>query len=331
MNENIKLFLVDCDGVLTDGGMYYLDNGIEAKKFNTRDGMAFKLLREKNIKVGIVTGENTEIVNNRFKKLKLDYLFMNVTDKLSIVTNLKRELNLNWDNILYIGDDLNDLEVMKKVGISACPLDAVNEIKQASQYISSKSGGYGVVRDVYNHFFANDTIENNDLFRLFDLDDIEVTVDTFKFFKHCMKDNYFNAHVLLKMLAIDCYYGKNDYGFKWYNEMQYKRVNDNPVIPKHMAYHEVEFKSLIKSFEKNGYIKDYPIVVNKDFLFIDGSHRLALALYFGIKRVPITIDKNYFNIEVKDYSFDWFKNQNMSFVIDEALKKYDEICAKFNK
>ena len=153
--------------------------------------------------------------------------------------------------------------------------------------------------------------------------------NTFWFFKHCMKDNYFNAHIMIRMLAIDCYYGKNDFGWDWYNEMQIKRVKDNPLIPKHMAYHEEEFKELIKSFEVDGFNQSYPIVVNKEMLFIDGAHRLALALYFGIERIPITVDKDYYYIDSRDYSFDWFDNHEMGYVQQKALEKYDEIYKKF--
>lgn len=170
---------------------------------------------------------------------------------------------------------------------------------------------------------------NNDLISLFDIPDIEVYVNTFWFFKHCMKDNFFNAHIMIRMLAIDCYYGKNDFGWDWYNKMQFERVKDNPLVPKHMAKHEKEFKSLIKSFEKNGYDNNHPIVVNKDMLFIDGAHRLALALYFGIEKIPITVDKNYYFIDSRDFSFDWFKNHGMEYMIKEAKNKYDEVVLKF--
>lgn len=170
---------------------------------------------------------------------------------------------------------------------------------------------------------------NNDIIRLFSIPNIKVSVDTFWFFKHCMKNNFFNAHIMVRMIAIDCYYKKNDYGWNWYNEMQMKRVNDNPLIPKHMAYHEEEFKTLINSFEKNGFIEEYPIVVNKDFLFIDGAHRLALALYFGIKRITITIDEKYYNLDSKDFSFDWFENHEMGYVKEKALQKYKQICKRY--
>lgn len=330
MKKEIKLFLVDCDGVLTDGGMYYSEFGDEIKKFNTKDGMAFKLLKERNIKTGIITGEKNKIVENRYKKLNIDYLFMGVTNKLEVVENLKEELQINWENISYIGDDINDFELLQKVGFSACPNDASSEILNNTMYISPKSGGNGVVRDVYNYLFNSNTKNSQkEIFSLFEIPNVQVLVDTIWLFQHCMKENYFNAHIMIKLLAIDCYYGKNDFGFKWYNEMQIKRVADNPIIPKYMAYHEKEFKELIKSFEQNGFMVDNPIIVNRDFLFIDGSHRLALALYFGIKQVPIAIDKKYFDISVKDYSFAWFADHDMAYVKKEALKKYVEICEKY--
>lgn len=154
MND-IKLFLVDCDGVLTDGGMYYFESGDEAKKFNTRDGMAFKLLKLKNIKIGIITGEKTNIVLNRGKKLNMDFIFIGVENKTRVIDKLINELNISYDNVLYIGDDINDLEVIKKVGFSVCPCDAEKIIKDNCSYISNVSGGHGVVRDVYNNFFEN--------------------------------------------------------------------------------------------------------------------------------------------------------------------------------
>lgn len=171
----------------------------------------------------------------------------------------------------------------------------------------------------------------NDLFNLLNIPNIKISVDTFWFFKHCMKKNFFNAHIMIRMLAIDCYYGKNDFGWKWYNEMQLTRVKDNPLIPKKMAYHEKEFKELIRSFEKNGFIEEFPIVVNKELLFIDGAHRLALALYFKIKRITITIDKKYYYLLSKDYSFEWFERHNMGYVKEKAMEKYNEIIKIFSE
>lgn len=172
-------------------------------------------------------------------------------------------------------------------------------------------------------------INDNDLFNLIDIPNIKISIDTYWLFKHCMKDNFFNAHIMIRMIAIDCYYKKNDYGWNWYNEMQRKRVADNPRVPKHMAEHEEEFKQLIKSFEKNGFIEDNPIVLNQELLFIDGAHRLALALYFGIERVFITFNKEYYNHQSRDYSFDWFDEHDMGYVKEKAKEKYNEICEKY--
>ena len=156
MCNNIKLFLVDCDGVLTDGGMYYFESKDEAKKFNTRDGIAFKMLKEKDIKIGIITGEKSKIVLKRGKKLKMDYVFLNVKDKVFAADKIIKELKIDYNDVLYVGDDINDLELLKKVGISACPIDAEEKVKKVCKYISVKTGGNGVIRDIYNELFDNE-------------------------------------------------------------------------------------------------------------------------------------------------------------------------------
>lgn len=166
---------------------------------------------------------------------------------------------------------------------------------------------------------------NNEIIDLFNIPNLKVSVDTLWLFKHNMKENYYNSSIVVKILAIDCYYKKNTFGFSWYNEMQLKRVNDNPIVPKYMAYHEDEFRNLIKSFEINGYISDYPIVVNKDYYIVDGTHRLALALYFGIKRVYIKIDKKSYPLKSKDFSLEWFSKHDMNFVSESVIEKYNEI------
>lgn len=144
----IKLFLTDCDGVLTDGGMYYAADGTESKKFNTKDGMAFELLRKAGIKTGIITSEETEIVRNRAKKIKADELFMGVKDKLSVVKGLCQKYNITLKNVAYIGDDINDAAVLSAVGLAACPADAQNEIKKIQEiHILNRTGGQGCVRE----------------------------------------------------------------------------------------------------------------------------------------------------------------------------------------
>ncbi len=148
----IKLLATDVDGVMTDGSMYYSEKGDELKKFNTRDGMAMQLLREKGIKIAIVTKENTKLVERRAKKLNVDDLFQGVENKLLALEKLKKKYGLDYSEIAYIGDDVNDIPVLKKVGLSICPSDAITDVKRVSDYIAEKKGGGGVVREFYEQW-----------------------------------------------------------------------------------------------------------------------------------------------------------------------------------
>ena len=150
VKKNIKLFLSDVDGVLTDGGMYYANSGEELKKFNTRDGMGFKLLREAGIKTGIITSEKTQIVEDRARKLKVDFLCQGYgyTGKLAVAMDICEKLKINIQEVAYIGDDVNCYELLSSVGIAACPSDAVDVIKSIENiWILKKLGGDGVVRE----------------------------------------------------------------------------------------------------------------------------------------------------------------------------------------
>ncbi len=146
--RKIKLFLTDCDGCLTDGGMYYSESGDEFKKFNTLDGMGFQLLREKGILTGIITGENTKIVERRAIKLKVNFLEQGVQDKLYVIQNLCKENNIDMMDVVYVGDDINDYEVIKAVGYGCCVNNAVKIVKDVAKYITKKNGGAGAVREV---------------------------------------------------------------------------------------------------------------------------------------------------------------------------------------
>jgi len=151
---SIKLFLTDVDGVLTDAGMYYTEYGDELKKFNTRDGKGFELLRSQGVKTGIITSEDTKIVSNRAKKLKVDFLFQGAgNDKFKIISKLCAEENISLDEIAYIGDDINDLELLSNVGLAACPQNAVLTIKniQGINVLNAK-GGEGAVREFVENF-----------------------------------------------------------------------------------------------------------------------------------------------------------------------------------
>ena len=144
----IKMFLTDCDGCLTDGGMYYSEHGDELKKFNTRDGMGFALLRQKGIITGIVTSENVDLNRRRAEKLKLDILEAGCKDKVAAVQRICEERGVDLANVCYIGDDINDLEVIKMVGFGCCPADAMLEVKKVTKYVTKAKGGQGVIREV---------------------------------------------------------------------------------------------------------------------------------------------------------------------------------------
>lgn len=150
LRNNIKLVAVDIDGVLTDGGMYYTETGDELKKFNTRDGMAFQLLREAGIKTALITTEETTIAERRARKLKVDYLFQGRRDggKLAAALEICDKEGLSLHDVAYIGDDINCYDLLSKVGYPACPSDAMKKIKSIPGILClEKKGGEGVVRE----------------------------------------------------------------------------------------------------------------------------------------------------------------------------------------
>ncbi len=154
----IKLFATDVDGVLTDAGMYYDNNGNEMKKFNTHDGMSFQLLRDKGVKTAIITGENTKLVKFRSKKLNVDYLFQGVSNekKIDVIKNICRKEKIKLSEVAYIGDDINDKETLSAVGIAACPKNATMNIKKLNNIIHlKKSGGDGAVREFVELILSN--------------------------------------------------------------------------------------------------------------------------------------------------------------------------------
>lgn len=157
--KKIKLFLSDVDGVLTDGGMYYSEKGDELKKFNTRDGMAFQLLREAGIKTGIITSENTKVVERRSKKLKVDYLQQSKCGggKLLAAKEICEQEGITLDEVAYIGDDINCYELLRNVGIAACPVDAIESIKSIPHMkVLMTKGGEGVVREFAEMILTNE-------------------------------------------------------------------------------------------------------------------------------------------------------------------------------
>lgn len=161
-----KIFLTDIDGVWTDGGMYYDGTNIELKKFNTYDSAGVIFAHHLGIPVGILTGENTEIVKRRAEKLKVDFLYLGVKDKVTIATNICNELGISLKDVAYIGDDINDIKLLKLVGWAGVPSSAPFYIRELSTVELCKKGGEGAFREFVENILGNDVIKSivNDIF-----------------------------------------------------------------------------------------------------------------------------------------------------------------------
>lgn len=146
--SKVKMLLTDCDGVLTDAGMYYSENGDELKKFNTKDGMAFKLLKSYGILTGIISGEKRDLIVRRANKLNVDVLYTGIEDKLSIIDEICKDYLVSPNEIAYIGDDINDIPVMQSIGFPFCVNDAMAIVKKNVCYITQATGGHGAFREV---------------------------------------------------------------------------------------------------------------------------------------------------------------------------------------
>ena len=146
--KKIKLIATDVDGVLTDGGMYYSSKGDVLKKFHARDGMAVSILKKNTIPTVIITKEKNQIVKKWSSKMNIDKLFDGVKNKEEVVSKLCKSYGLSENNIAYIGDDVNDLEILKKTGFAATPKDGNLEVKKIVDYICKNRGGEGVLREI---------------------------------------------------------------------------------------------------------------------------------------------------------------------------------------
>ena len=145
--KEIKLILTDIDGVWTDGGMYYDQTGNEWKKFHTYDSAGVLFAHQKNIPVGIITGEETEIVKRRAEKLKVDFLYQGVRNKVEVANGLCQQLGITLDEVAFIGDDLGDIELLKVVGVAGVPASAPAYIRELTAIQLKKKGGEGVFRE----------------------------------------------------------------------------------------------------------------------------------------------------------------------------------------
>jgi len=146
----LKLVLTDCDGVLTDAGVYYSAEGEALKRFNLRDGMGVELLRQDGIETGIITRENSAIVARRAEKLRLQHLYLGVQDKRSHLAQILKCSDTTPDQLGYIGDDVNDLKIIQEIspaGLTACPADALPAVRDEVHYRCATAGGHGAFRD----------------------------------------------------------------------------------------------------------------------------------------------------------------------------------------
>ena len=146
--KGLKLFLLDVDGVLTDGTITYTHEGNEIKSFHTRDGLGIRLLMESGLEVGLITARESEAVNRRVQDLGIKYVFQKAKNKLEIFDNLLKELGLKPSEVGYMGDDWLDLPLLVRVGFAATVEDAVPEVLQVAHYVTKRQGGRGAVREV---------------------------------------------------------------------------------------------------------------------------------------------------------------------------------------
>jgi len=148
--KNIKMLVMDVDGVLTDSFVYCDVNGLEVKRFSTRDGMGLELIRKMGIKTGIITKEKTDIIDFRAKKLSIDYILKGIENKLEALKNISEKAGIPLDQIAYIGDDINDMEVLKAAGFSIVPHNAEPSVVNVADYVCDSNGGSGCVREICN-------------------------------------------------------------------------------------------------------------------------------------------------------------------------------------
>jgi 3-deoxy-D-manno-octulosonate 8-phosphate phosphatase (KDO 8-P phosphatase) len=154
MNEklkNISLLLLDVDGVMTDGGIIYDASGLETKRFNVKDGHGIKMLQRHGVEVGIITGRTSIVVDNRARELGISLVYQGSLKKIDSYNDIKDKTGLTDAHIAYMGDDVIDVPVLRRVGFSAAPLDALPEVRGVVDYVSTRAGGYGAVRDLCDH------------------------------------------------------------------------------------------------------------------------------------------------------------------------------------
>lgn len=155
----IKLLVFDVDGCLTDGKIIYDSQGNESKAFNVKDGLAIASWTKLGFKTAIITGRTSKVVQRRAEELKITHLHQGVNDKKTLLEQILKEENLSWDNVAAIGDDLNDLNMLKKVGWSFTPKDGVDFIQQNVKTVLKANGGKGAVREMIDLIVKQENLE----------------------------------------------------------------------------------------------------------------------------------------------------------------------------
>jgi len=157
----IKLIVLDVDGTLTNGQLTFDSQGVETKSFDVKDGLAIASWTKKlGLKVAIITGRNSPIVQKRAKELGIQYIYQGVHNKDEILVNILKEENISFKNVASIGDDLNDYKMLKKSYLSFCPADAVKQIQDIVNVVCSKNGGAGVVREMIEYILKYEDKED---------------------------------------------------------------------------------------------------------------------------------------------------------------------------
>jgi len=149
--KNIRLLLLDVDGVMTDGGIIYDATGLETKRFNVKDGHGIKMLQRHGVEVGIITGRTSVVVDNRAKELGISLVYQGALKKLDSYLDIKLRTGLEDQQIAYMGDDVIDVPVLRRVGFSAAPLDGLVEVRSIVDYVATCAGGCGAVRELCDH------------------------------------------------------------------------------------------------------------------------------------------------------------------------------------
>ncbi len=155
IKSDIKFLGLDVDGTLTDGGMYYTESGEEFKRFDTKDGRGIIELQKRGVKVGLLSsGFKTKIIEGRSKTLSLEKFYVGTDPKIDILQQWCKDMDIDMKEVAYIGDDINDRDIINAVGFSACPADAMPSIKQIVDVVLTNKGGYGCVREFIEEYLG---------------------------------------------------------------------------------------------------------------------------------------------------------------------------------